>query len=68
MRATQSFTKGPIYGPLVRFSFPVFLALFLQAAYGAVDMLIVGRFGDASQVSGVSMGTMVMQTLTFVLS
>lgn len=68
MTGSMRFTEGPIYRPLIRFSFPVFLALFLQAAYGAVDMLVIGRFGDASDVSAVSLGAMVMQTVTFVLS
>lgn len=36
------FTKGPIVGPLLKFALPVLLALFLQAMYGAVDLLIVG--------------------------
>ena len=37
-----SFTKGPILSPLLRFTVPVLAALFLQAMYGAVDLLVVG--------------------------
>ena len=38
----QDFTKGHITGKLVRFMLPVLGALVLQAAYGAVDVLMVG--------------------------
>ena len=41
----HNFTEGEILRPLVRFSLPVLAALFLQAMYGAVDLLIVGQFG-----------------------
>ena len=45
MEKTQNFTEGEIFLPLIRFALPVLLALFLQAMYGAVDLLIVGQFG-----------------------
>ena len=35
---------------------PVLGALILQAAYGAVDLLVVGRFGSTSGLSAVSTG------------
>lgn len=37
-----SFVEGPVFGSLIRFALPVLGALILQAAYGAVDMLVVG--------------------------
>ena len=37
MNRTGSFIEGPILSPLLRFTLPVLLALFLQAMYGAVD-------------------------------
>lgn len=37
-----SFTEGSISMALLRFSLPVLGALILQAAYGAVDLLVVG--------------------------
>ena len=43
-----SFTEGPVFQSLLRFAIPVLGALILQAAYGAVDLLIVGKFGNAS--------------------
>lgn len=45
MRRTESFIEGPILGLLLRFTFPILLALLLQAMYGAVDLMVVGWFG-----------------------
>ncbi|MDO4572967.1 MAG: MATE family efflux transporter [Clostridia bacterium] len=61
------FTEGRIYGPLLRFTLPVLLANFLQAMYGAVDLLIVGRFGTAADVSAVSTGSQTVHTLTMLV-
>ncbi len=68
MQKVTRFTEGKLLGPLFRFSMPILLALFLQAMYGAVDLAIVGQFGDASGVSGVSTGSQIMQTLTGIIS
>ncbi len=51
----------------MRFALPVLLAYFLQATYGAVDLLVVGRFGTAADVSAVSTGSQVMMTVTAVI-
>lgn len=59
----QNFTEGPILGPLIRFQLPILGALFLQALYGAVDLLIVGQFGTAADVSAVSTGSQLMQLI-----
>lgn len=64
MRSTQNFTEGKILSPLILFALPVLLAIFLQTMYGAVDMLIVGWFGSAADISAVSTGSWVMQTVT----
>jgi putative MATE family efflux protein len=64
MNSTKNFTEGKILVPLVSFAFPVLLALLLQTMYGAVDLLVVGQFGSAAQVSAVSTGSWVMQTIT----
>lgn len=57
----NAFTEGPILKPLVRFTIPIMLALFLQAMYGAVDLIVVGQFaGDAGSVSAVSTGSTMM--------
>ncbi|MDO4297945.1 MAG: MATE family efflux transporter [Lachnospiraceae bacterium] len=67
MKQSQSFTEGKILSPLIRFALPVFLALFLQAMYGAVDLLVVGQFGSAVDVSAVSTGSQIMHTITTVI-
>jgi len=66
--AEHDFTKGPILGPLVRFMLPVLAALFLQSLYGAVDLLVVGRFATSGDVSGVSTGAQLMMTITNVVA
>lgn len=63
-----SFTEGPVFGSLIRFALPVLGALILQAAYGAVDLLVVGRFGDASSISAVGTGSAFMQMVTFIIT
>lgn len=60
----QNFSKGPIFGPLVRFALPILLALFLQTMYGAVDMMVVGQFATAADVSAVSTASWLMQLVT----
>ena len=64
----NNFTEGRILAPLVRFALPVLLALFLQSMYGAVDLLVVGRFGAPADVSAVSTGSHIMMTLTNLVS
>ncbi len=68
MNESNNFTSGPILGPLIRFSLPVLLALFLQALYGAVDLFVVGRFALAEDVSGVAIGSQLMTTITNLIS
>ena len=71
MKQPQNFTEGKIFSPLIRFALPVLLALFLQAMYGAVDLLIVGQFGGEMAdvyVSAVSTGSQIMHTLTIVIT
>ena len=68
MHNEQNFTQGKIFGPLVRFALPVLAALFLQTMYGAVDLLIVGQFAHAADVSGVATGSQLMNTVTVVIT
>ena len=68
MDRRNNFTTGPILGPLVRFSLPVLLALFLQALYGAIDLWVVGMFAEAADVSGVSTGSQITQTVAIVIT
>ena len=68
MSNQNNFTEGKILGPLLKFAIPVLFALFLQSLYGAVDLMIVGRFADPADVSGVSTGSQIMMTLTNLVS
>ena len=60
----NDFTEGAILPKLLRFMLPVLFAMFLQAMYGAVDLLIVGQFGTTADVSGVSTGSQIVLTIT----
>ena len=47
---------------------PVLGALVLQAAYGAVDLLVVGHFGSTAGLSAVSTGSQLLTLVTFVVT
>ena len=64
----NDFTKGSILKKLALFMLPILGALVLQAAYGAVDLLVVGRFGSTSGLSAVSTGSQVLNLVTFVVT
>ncbi len=68
MQKNTSFSQGKIFVPLIKFVFPVLGALVLQAMYGAVDLLIVGQFGLASDISAVATGSQLMNTITYVIT
>ena len=68
MEKDRNFTQGNIIKSLLLFALPVLLALFLQAMYGAVDLLIVGKFAASADVSAVSTGSQIMMTLTYLIS
>ncbi len=68
MEKTTDFTRGPIVVPLLKFSLPILLALFLQALYGAVDLMVVGKYAMAEDVSGVAVGSQIMVTITNLVS
>lgn len=68
MKQNSSFTEGKILQPLILFAMPVLLALFLQAMYGAVDLLVVGKFSSSTDVSAVSTGSQIMTSLTNLVS
>ena len=68
MEKTADFTEGRILPRLLRFALPVLAALFLQAMYGAVDLMVVGQFGAPTDVSAVSTGSQIMQTVTSLIT
>lgn len=64
----RDFTQGSILKKLSLFMLPVLGALILQAAYGAVDLLVVGQFGSTAGLSAVSTGSQVLNLVTFVVT
>ncbi|MBQ4284217.1 MAG: MATE family efflux transporter [Lachnospira sp.] len=67
-RLSDNFTEGSIVKKLVKFMLPVLGALILQAMYGAVDLLIVGKFGTDAGISAVATGTNIVNIFTFVIA
>lgn len=67
-REKADFTQGSILNKLIPFMMPVLGALVLQAAYGAVDLLVVGRFGTTAGLSAVSTGSQILNLVTFVIT
>ena len=65
MNDKQDFTTGSIPRKMIGFMLPILAALILQAMYGAVDLLIVGRFGTTAGISGVATGSSIMSLFTF---
>lgn len=66
--ASHSLTAGPILPSLLSFAVPVLLALFLQAMYGAADLIIVGQFAGTSEQSGVATGSQLLNLITMVIT
>ena len=48
MEKKVDFTGGRIVPALLKFAVPVLFAMFLQAMYGAVDLMIVGKFAESA--------------------
>ena len=67
-KKSADFTQGNILKKLLWFMVPILGALVLQAAYGAVDLLVVGRFGSTSGLSAVSTGSQILNLVTFVVT
>lgn len=65
---SDDFTQGGIVPKLVKFMIPILGALILQAMYGAVDMLVVGRFGTNAGISAVATGSNIINLVTFVIT
>ena len=62
---TKNLTEGNILKTLLQFAFPYIIANFLQALYGATDLMIIGHFCSSNSVSAVALGSYIMQTITF---
>ena len=68
MKQELQFTEGKIFRPLFLFALPVLLAMCLQSMYGAVDLLVVGQFGTAADVSAVATGSQMMNMVTVIIT
>lgn len=64
----HNLTEGNILSSLISFAFPVLLALFLQAMYGAADLIIVGQFAGTFEQSGVATGSQLFNMITMVIT
>ena len=64
----QSLVAGNILPTLISFAVPVLLALFLQAMYGAADLIIVGQFAGTYEQSGVATGSQLLNMITMVIT
>ena len=64
----KSLVEGSILKSLISFAFPVLLALFLQAMYGAADLIIVGKFAGTYEQSGVASGSQLFNMITMVIT
>lgn len=65
---SNDFTQGSISKKLLKFMIPILGALILQAMYGAVDILVVGRFGTTAGISGVSTGSNIVNLVVFTVA
>ena len=61
-------TEGSLLKKMILFALPVLGANLLQAMYGTVDLMIVGLFTEAAEVSAVSTGSMSMYTITGIVA
>ena len=61
---SNNLTEGNVKRVLLSFAVPFFISYAMQAAYGAVDLFVVGRFCQTSAVSAVSIGSQAMQLIT----
>ena len=68
LQKQTSLTEGSILKSLISFAFPVLLALFLQAMYGAADLIIVGQFAGTNEQSGVASGSQLFNMITMVIT
>ena len=61
---STNLTEGNVKRVLLSFAVPFFMSYAMQAAYGAVDLFVVGKFCQTSAVSAVSIGSQAMQLIT----
>ncbi len=62
----HDYTKGPIFGPLVRFSIPFMISNALQVLYAVVDMYIVGLYTGHVGLSAVANASRIFVLTTMI--
>ena len=62
----RDLTTGNLAQKLIVFSLPIMLANFLQTLYNIVDMIFIGRFAGTDALTGVSIGSDVVQFPFFI--
>ena len=62
------FTTGKMLPKMIKFSLPLIFAIVLQALYGAVDLVIVGNYGNSASQAAVATGGHIMQTFTGIIT
>lgn len=60
----RDLTEGNVLQTLLSFSVPFIIANVIQALYGAVDLMVIGRYCSPESVAAVSTGTQVTQIVT----
>ena len=67
IKKVNNFTTGPIFGPLIKFMLPILGALILQSLYGAVDLWVVGQYGETADISAVATGAQLINMVSFIM-
>ena len=68
MTDEKDLTSGNIVKTVITFAIPFLLANIIQALYGAVDLMVIGKYCTPDSVSAVSTGTQVTQIITSIIS
>lgn len=55
--------EGKVGSTLIRFSLPFFMTFILENMYGAINIIMVGRYTNAAAVAAISTGSQVMNTV-----
>ena len=62
----RDFTRGPLFGPMLRFAIPFMVSNALQMLYAMADMLIVGTFVGRHGISAVMTSSQAVFFITMV--
>lgn len=68
MNKENLLTEGKVLPVLLKFSVPFLIANIIQSLYGAVDLMVIGRYCSSESVAAVSTGTQVTQIITSLIS